>query len=316
MNTTSLATLLLAGVEIPAALSLTGLLLTAATIGTGVWLMRQLMAKKQPELQRSNRKNDSLTRQYEEVNVWSQVNRNRRIGGIAALFTCFLVINITHYTQVLETYSEPVEMPSEITLEPPVTPPTPPAPALPPPPIDKHVVVDTEVDENPEIEPEPDDTPQYDPNNNTGVSDPNSQVVPETKPVIEPPKRIDDTPEIIDIAEQMPRFYGCEDMAGDDAAKKQCADQRLMNLLFSELKYPQQAREMGIEGTVVVSFIVDKAGNVSNIELRKKIGGGCDEEALRVVRKMAAAPEKWIPGRQGGRAVNVRFNLPIKFKLK
>ncbi len=318
MNTT-IATLLLAGVEIPAALSMTGLLLTAATIGTGILLLRRMMANKQANLQNSERVQSSLERKYEEVNVWSQVGRNRGVGGIAALFSCFLLINITHYTQALEVFSEPVEMPEELTLEPPLTPPTPPPPALPPPPpppTDQRRVVDSVLIEEPiKIEPEPDDTQLYDPNNK-GLSDPNSKVVSTPPVVVEPPKRVDEMPEIIDFAEQMPRFPGCEDQLISDEEKKQCADKRMMSTLLNDLRYPKQAKDMGIEGVVVVSFVVDAQGNITDIQLRKKIGGGCDEEALRVVRKMATMPEKWTPGKQGGKAVKVRYNLPIRFKYK
>jgi protein TonB len=318
MNTT-IATLLLAGVEIPAAWSLTGLLLTAATIGTGILLLRRMMANKQANLQKSERSSSSLERKYEEVNVWSQVGRNRGIGGIAALFTCFLLINITHYTRALEVFGEPVEMPEDITLEPPLTPPTPPPPALPPPPpppTDQRRVVDSVLIEEPvKIEPEPDDTQLYDPNNK-GLSDPNSKAVSTPPVVVEPPKRVDDVSEVFTVVEQMPRFPGCEGMDISDEEKKKCSEQRMLEWVYSQIKYPSQARDLSVEGTTVISFVVDEKGNISDIAIRKKVGGGCEEEAERVVKKMAALPEKWTPGMQRGKPVKVRYNLPIRFKLK
>ena len=77
------------------------------------------------------------------------------------------------------------------------------------------------------------------------------------------------------------------------------------------MKYPAQARRMGIEGRVFVQFVVDKDGTITEVQAIKGIGAGCDEEAERVLRN---AP-KWKPGKQRGRAVKVRMVLPITFKL-
>ncbi|GAB2615986.1 energy transducer TonB [Belliella aquatica] len=81
--------------------------------------------------------------------------------------------------------------------------------------------------------------------------------------------------------------------------------------LSNNLKYPTQARRMGIEGTVYVVFVVNTDGSIQDVDVLRGIGGGCDEEALRVVK---AAP-KWEPGKQRGRPVRVRMRLPIRFKL-
>jgi len=77
------------------------------------------------------------------------------------------------------------------------------------------------------------------------------------------------------------------------------------------MKYPNQARRMGIEGRVFVQFVVDKDGSLTEIKAVKGIGAGCDEEAVRVLN---TAP-KWKPGKQRGRPVKVRMILPITFKL-
>ncbi|MDI1322556.1 MAG: energy transducer TonB [Algoriphagus sp.] len=82
--------------------------------------------------------------------------------------------------------------------------------------------------------------------------------------------------------------------------------------LASNIKYPASAREKGIEGMVVVAFVVDREGKITNAEILKGIGGGCDEEALRVIN---AAPN-WEPGQQRGKDVKVRMRLPIHFKLE
>jgi periplasmic protein TonB len=81
--------------------------------------------------------------------------------------------------------------------------------------------------------------------------------------------------------------------------------------LRDNLKYPTQARRMGIEGTVYVAFVVNTDGSIQDVQVLRGIGGGCDEEAVRVV---STAP-KWEPGKQRGKPVRVRMRLPIRFKL-
>ena len=78
-----------------------------------------------------------------------------------------------------------------------------------------------------------------------------------------------------------------------------------------KLKYPAQARRMGIEGKVFVEFVVDKDGTITDVKAIKGIGAGCDEEAIRVIQ----ASPKWNAGKQRGRPVKVRMILPITFKL-
>lgn len=77
------------------------------------------------------------------------------------------------------------------------------------------------------------------------------------------------------------------------------------------LKYPNKAERMSIEGRVFIEFVVEKDGSLTDINVAKGIGAGCDEEALRVISQ---APD-WNPGKQRGRAVRVRMVLPIVFKL-
>lgn len=86
----------------------------------------------------------------------------------------------------------------------------------------------------------------------------------------------------------------------------------LYKYLNDKLRYPSVARENGIDGTVTLRFVVTETGKIEKIEVVRGIGGGCDEEAIRVVKSM---PD-WRPGRHQGKAVPVRFTLPIKFTLK
>ena len=104
--------------------------------------------------------------------------------------------------------------------------------------------------------------------------------------------------QIFTIVEQMPSF------PGGDAA--------LMKYLGNSIKYPAIAKDAGIQGTVFVTFVVDEKGDVKDVKVLRSIGGGCDEEAIRVVKNMP----KWSPGKQRGKAVKVQYNLPIKFTLR
>jgi protein TonB len=82
--------------------------------------------------------------------------------------------------------------------------------------------------------------------------------------------------------------------------------------LADKLRYPEQAREAGIDGRVIVRFVVDEEGAISGATVMRGIGGGCDEEALRVVRSMP----RWKPAKLNGEVVKSYFSLPIKFTLE
>ena len=84
-----------------------------------------------------------------------------------------------------------------------------------------------------------------------------------------------------------------------------------INHMTENLKYPEAAKERKIEGMVYLTFIVKEDGSVSDVEIQRGIGAGCDQEAKRVVE----ISPKWTPGKIGGKAVNTRMTLPINFKL-
>ena len=112
------------------------------------------------------------------------------------------------------------------------------------------------------------------------------------------PNQVDETEEskpIFNIVEEMPSFTGGEG--------------ELAKFLGANIIYPQIAKESGIQGTVYVSFVVDSKGKVTNVKVLRGIGGGCDEEALRVFRMMPS----WRPGKQNGQSVRVQFNMPLRF---
>jgi len=85
----------------------------------------------------------------------------------------------------------------------------------------------------------------------------------------------------------------------------------MAKFIAKNMKYPAQARRMGVEGSVFVSFVVDKEGNISDPQVLKGISADCDKEAIRVVKAMPP----WKPGKQNGKPVKSRFVLPIKFRL-
>lgn len=116
-------------------------------------------------------------------------------------------------------------------------------------------------------------------------------------------KEVEETPpapvveKIFDVVEEQPEFPG--------------GNSKMYEYLRNNIKYPPMASESGIQGTVYVQFVVSKNGSIEDIKVLRGIGGGCDEEAVRVVKVMP----NWTPGKQRGKAVNVRFTLDIKFRL-
>ncbi len=125
----------------------------------------------------------------------------------------------------------------------------------------------------------------------------------------EKPTPIDESV-VFEMVDQMPRFAGCEDIS-DKAERANCAQKKLFEYIFKNINYPKEAKEQGLEGMVVSQFVINADGQVKDIKIIKELGGGCDEEVIRIIGAMP----KWIPGKKEGKNVNVQFKLPIKFKL-
>lgn len=89
-------------------------------------------------------------------------------------------------------------------------------------------------------------------------------------------------------------------------------DMALLRYISRHMDYPQQARELGIEGTVYVQFVIGKDGSVTNVTVLRGIGHGCNKEAVRVIKSL---PE-WNPGKQRGKPVPVSFKMPVRFELQ
>jgi len=258
---------------------------------------------------------DSLTNRnkYLRVSALKNVGLNFRIGLICSLSVVLLSFSWTTYDNVdffeIPNFSD-LEIIEEIPRTPNVKPPPPPPP---PPPL---------IEEVPEELIEEEDIPDFKDQDiedddivvDVPISPPTADIAPMPAPlsVVEEDLGIN---EIIGIAEVRPRFPGCEDLSGTHKEKKACADKKMLEYIYSRLDYPQIAQSNGIEGTVVIQFVVTKEGVVSDINAVRKVGAGCDEAATRIIENMNNLPERWTPGKQRGKNVSVRYTLPIKFKL-
>ncbi|MCX6290934.1 MAG: TonB family protein [Bacteroidetes bacterium] len=217
------------------------------------------------------------------------------LSGIALAVAIPILVN--YLSKV--NFGKKDKMVEEVTLAepPPIDKSTPPPPpVIPPPPVQQtikftppKVVKDEEVQEPPPTQEEVKDV-QISTETHEG-----EKIVdlPPENPVVS-----DDEGKIFTIVEEMPSFPGGEE--------------KMLEYVAKNIKYPSVARENAITGRVYVNFYIDKDGKVQSAKVVRGIGGGCDEEALRVVKSMPT----WKPGKQNGRAVNVNYNLPINFTLK
>ena len=125
------------------------------------------------------------------------------------------------------------------------------------------------------------------------------QVVPSVPEEQAAPSRTADIPEeLFQVVEEMPEFPG--------------GMQECMKFLGKNIKYPPQAKENGIQGRVIVTFVIMKDGSITNANVVRGVDPLLDKEALRVVNLMP----KWKPGKQRGKAVNVKYTIPVMFRLQ
>ncbi|MBR1686994.1 MAG: energy transducer TonB [Prevotella sp.] len=131
-----------------------------------------------------------------------------------------------------------------------------------------------------------------------GNSEDEGTVMRVTEVIAQPEEKPKEDNQIFTIVEQKPTFPG-----GDGA---------LMSWLSSNIKYPVLAEENGIQGRVIVQFVVERDGSITDVQVVRGVDRSLDEEAKRVVKSMP----HWIPGKQNGSAVRVRYTLPVTFKLQ
>lgn len=124
-------------------------------------------------------------------------------------------------------------------------------------------------------------------------------------PLIIAPDKVDeylaerrDTINVYDVVEQMPCFPGGQG--------------RMLEFIEKNLRYPKALEETCVQGRVIVAFVVERNGKLSNIKVVKSLEPALDKEALRIVKLMP----RWIPGRQNGITVRVKYIIPITFRLK
>jgi len=288
------------------------LLVVGAFVLTGgiIYLMKRFFSKQTPDVLHRNHPSaieDSTLRvrtKYEEVDVFAM--RGTFLGFGLAMSIGLMIVAFgwttfeeqIDYSALLGTVSDEIEMETPRTAEPPPPPPPPPAPTA-------LQIVETDLADIETIEFE--DMSISEETSIDAPVAPKEEVAPPPPPPPPPPPA---SREIFRIVEEAPTFKGCEDVA-DKAERKSCADEKLMKYVHESIRYPTLARENNIQGMVVVQFVVEPDGHISNVKVLRDIGGGCGEEAMRVVQSM---PD-WNPGKQRGRAVRVMFTLPIKFKL-
>lgn len=117
------------------------------------------------------------------------------------------------------------------------------------------------------------------------------------------------------IVDRMPLFPGCNELESNKESLE-CSQQNLIKHLYSNVKYPKEARNQGIEGTAIVQFVISSTGNIDNVKILKNPGGGLGEAAKKVVEEMVGQAGKWTPGMLKGKNVSVIHTLPVKFLLQ
>jgi protein TonB len=124
---------------------------------------------------------------------------------------------------------------------------------------------------------------------------------------LNPDKHIEKQPSVIEDPETAPPVIIVEEMPSYPGG-----DVERLKFLSAHIQYPVSATENGIQGTVYFQFVVDTKGNITDVKILRGIGGGCDEEALRVIKMMPP----WHPGKQNGRTVRVLYNMAVSFKMQ
>ncbi len=214
-------------------------------------------------------------------------------GLLTSLLLCIILIEWKTYDKSIADLGElDVEIDDEVI---PITnrelaPPPPPPP--PPPEVIEVVEDDVELEEELEIQ--------------TTETDMMEEVE-----VIEVEEEESDEVLNFAVVESVPIFPGCE-KAKDNAERKNCFQQEIMRFVSREFKFPEMARQMGIQGRVYVSFIIEKNGKISDVKVLRSVDPLIDDEAVRVVKKLP----KLIPAKQRGKPVRMSFTLPINAKLQ
>lgn len=202
---------------------------------------------------------------------------NIQVGIILSLIgfiTMFKVnLDFGNELEIVEQEQEVIEMEEIVQTEQETTPPPPPRPPQPEPVPDDEIVEDQYFDLDADVDIE----------------------APMDMPPPPPPEEEEEEeePELFQVVEDMPEPVGG------------------MEAIYENMVYPEAARRAGVEGRVIIQFIVDENGQVQDPQVVRGIGGGCDEAAIEAIRSV-----EWTVGRQRGRPVRVQFQLPIMFRIQ
>lgn len=219
-----------------------------------------------------------LEKKKPKANLHKYYLINLEIGFIVTLIILITLFRInlqvsSEFDIVIEE-QEIIEMEEIVQTEQQLTPPPPPRPPAPEPVPDEEIIEDMFFDLDTELD----------------------LTAPLDLPPPPPPEEDEEEemePEVFTIVQDMPQLIGG------------------MEAIYQHLRYPELARQAGIEGRVVVQFIIDEEGNVTDPVIVRGIGGGCDEAAIEAVKQV-----RFTPGRQRGRPVRVRYSIPIVFRLQ
>jgi protein TonB len=248
---------------------------------------------------------------YPDVDAFQYRSSILRMSLAIVLALIIFAFNWTTYDKASDYEAYNFVLDEEISIEPPRSKELPPPPPPPPPPAVAEVTIVENMEDEDDIEFADQSIEAETMVDAPPVVSDKPAPPPPPPPKMEEPK----VEEIFKIVEQMPRFPGCESIGGDNSARAECANKKLMEFIYSNIQYPAIARENNVEGTVVIQFVVDTDGSITDAKIVRDIGAQCGEEALRIVELMNHMPEKWTPGKQRGRAVKVLYMLPVKFKL-
>lgn len=229
---------------------------------------------------------------YPEADIKTGRNIVMAFGFIFAFGTSIYAFNYANKkTEVMELASMEIE--EDFEVEAPQTEQKPPPPPPPPPPPEIEVVEDDQIlEEEPEIQ-------------DTEIEADEEIEVPEVPE--EEEEVVEET--IFTVVEDMPKFKGCESMSG--AAATQCTMKKIQEYAY-KVDYPQIAIDNDIEGKVYISFVVGKDGKVTDVKLLRGVDKLLDNAAMKHIKSM---PKFASPGKQRGKAVKVKYNIPIVFKL-
>lgn len=245
--------------------------------------------------------------QYGAYQLRKQYSKRINIATVAAIaaFVFFLLLpQIIEYLKPAEVVEEaPVKIVTvnELDQPPPMQEELPPPPQMDiPPPVRKQIkFVPPEVSKETIVEEE--EIPTIEEVKEAEISTVTTEGV---ETVFEEPEAVSglgdapvDDNQVFTVVEQQPEFPG-----GTDA---------LYKFIGKNMRYPESAKRMNVEGRVFVSFVIEKDGSVTDVQVMKGIHQACDAEAIRVIKSIPA----WKAGKQNGRPVRVRFSLPIQFKL-